>query len=190
MQRLHNLEKWSRLDEGKAANFDVANLRRVRIDFNAPFPVRLYVSDSEGVSTFLALVHGKDVVEFAIEGEFAITTEGGPVWMHTVEGEDFSFSIPDAETFTKLIERRARNPEVEMMKYAMEANMKAMLDAQRADLERLLDRRAAAAAAVAAKSPPESDGGAAGAKSQPDKSAASAEKPDKADGGDGTKAAG
>lgn len=172
MQRMYNLDKWSRLEENHVANFESTLPRRVRLDVNAPFPVRLYVHDTEGVSTFLALVHGRDVLEFAVSGEFGVGVEGGDVWLHTIDGEDFSFAIPDAVTFTKLVERRTRNPEVEMMRYQMERNMNAIIENQAVQLERLLDQRERASAARAAQSAPPGDDDAGGKKSQPAKSAA------------------
>ena len=188
MQRLTNVDKWFVLEQGKTLNFENVAPRKIRLDVNAEAAARLYYVDTEGQITFLAAVQGRDVVEFYNHGEFGVTAEGADVWLYTIDGEDISFSIPEAETFTKLVERRTRNPEVEMMQYMMKANMQAMMDAQRGEMARLLDQRDAAARASAAQPAPASDGGAVGAESEPAKSAGADGQPAKADGGDGTKA--
>lgn len=188
MQRLTNVDKWFVLEAGKSLNFENAAPRKIRLDVNAEAPARLYYVDGNGETTFLALVSGRDVVEFYNHGEFAVTADGADVWLYTIDGEDVSFSIPEAETFTKLVERRTRNPEVEMMQYMMKANMQAMLDAQRDEMARLLDQRDQAARAAAAQPAPSGDGGAAGAKSEPAKPAGSDDQPDPADAGNGAAA--
>lgn len=126
--------------------------RRMRLDVNAPFPARLFYATGDGEITFLGLVEGRDVIEFETHGgTFSVVVEDGDCWVYTIDGEDLSFSIPEAVTFTKLMERRARNPELEMMQYAMKANMRAMMEHQTRELELLLDRREAARKAPAEK---------------------------------------
>lgn len=184
MQRLHNLDKWQELKDGEAVNFAGTAQRRVRLDVNAPDFTRLYHSDANGVVTFLALVRGRDVIEFATDGEFAITAEGGPVWFHSIDGEATSFAIPDAVTLTKLIERRPRNHERELMMFMQNQNLERRLAAQRDELAALWDRRERAAAAAAAQPKPASDDGSDPAKSEPQGTAGSAGKPETADAGD------
>lgn len=190
MQRLTNVDKWFILESGKTLNFENPLPRKVRLEVNAEGDARLYYVDGNGETTFLALVRGRDVIEFYNHGEFGVMADGVDVWLYTIDGEDVSFEIPEAETFTKLVERRTRNPEVEMMQYMMKQNMQAMLDAQRSEMEQLLNRRDAAARAAAEKPAPSGDGEAAGKQSEPPKPSGSTVKPDKADDGDATKAGG
>ena len=157
MQRLHNITKWKRVQHGEAVNFSGTKPRRVRLDVNAPAPVAVYYNTTEGALTFLALVEGRDCIEFHASGEFAITVDGGDLWWDTTDSEDHSFVIPDAVILTEIVERRPRNREMEMMNYMMNANMKRMLDAQREELEGVWARREAAARAAAAKQKPAGD---------------------------------
>ena len=143
MQRLFNVDKWVHLEGGKAVHFENPQSRRVRLDINAPSKVQLTYADTEGLLIHLATVEGRDTLEFASGGEFSIISDGD-CWLYTVDGEDFSFSIPDAVVLTKLVERRARNPELELMQHMMNRNIQARMDQQREELEQLWNRREAA----------------------------------------------
>ena len=153
MQRLANIDKWFRIEDGQALNFGNVNPRRVRLDVNAPSPVSLFYADGDGNITFLANVVGRDVIEFAAYGEFAVQVQGGDCWFYTIDGEDVSFSIPDAVTLTKLVERRARNPELELMQHMMNRNLEARMAQQRNELEQLWSRRETARLAAASQPP-------------------------------------
>lgn len=145
MQRLTNIDKWRCVEAGKAMNFENDAVRRIRLDVNAPTEVSLFYATGDGEVYFLARVVGRDVIEFATHGgTFSITVEDGDCWVYTIDGEDVSFSVPDAVVFTKLFERRARNPEVEMMAHAMRENTRRMMEQQANELERVLSRREAA----------------------------------------------
>lgn len=182
MQRLFNVERWSLIKEGEAINFGNTVPRRVRIDVNAPEPVKLYYNDPDGNLLFLARVHGRDILDFGCYGEFALTAEGGDCWVYTVDGEDFSFVIPDAVVLTKIVERRARNPELELMQHMMNRNMEMRMEQQRAELERRYEQLAARAAIGAGK--PADAGAPAGSGSQQEPAG------DSGGAGDGGKAGG
>lgn len=171
MQRIFNVDKWSLLEDGKSVSFGKVEPRRVRLHVNAPDPAKLFYSDPDGTVTFLARVLGRDVVEFGAYGEFSLTAEGGDIWFDTVDGEDISFAIPDAVIITKITERRARNPELEMMQYMMNQNIQRRLDAQRDELVELWARQQAAAAAVATQSAPAGSGASSSAEPEPAASA-------------------
>lgn len=153
MQRLFNMDKWFLVEVGKSISFGNREPRRIRLDVNAPSFAQLYYSDGDGRVTFLATVRGRDVVEFAAYGEFSITVSGCDCWMYTIDGEDLSFSIPDAVIFTRIVERRARNPELEMMQHMMNRNLELRMAAQRDELEQLWNRRDAAAKAAPVVAP-------------------------------------
>lgn len=160
MQRLFNIDKWQLLEDGKAVNFGNDAPRRIRLDVNAPDAAKLFYADGDGRITFLARVHGRDRIEFACYGAFSLTADGGDIWFDTVDGEDFSFTIPDAVIITKIAERRARNHEFELMQYKMNQNLERRMQEQRDELERLWSRQQAAAAAAAPVAPAPSPSGA------------------------------
>lgn len=158
MQRLFNIDKWKRLEDGTAVNFGNTNSRRVRLDVNSAGPCWVAHTDANGNTTLLGKVDGRDVLEFATPGEFALTVDGADLWFYTIDGENFSFSIPDADSFTKIIERRPRNHQLELMMYLQNQNMERRLADQREELAQLLDRRQQASAASAAQPAPAGDG--------------------------------
>lgn len=166
MQKIMNLLDWRLVEPGKAVNFERNVPRRVRLHVNAPSPASLYYNGADGEIVLLGRVVGRDVIEFAAEGEFAITAEGGDVWFQTIDGEQFQIVIPDPVILTKIIERRARNPEFDRMVYEMQKNMEARMAQQHDELVALFARREADAAAAAAELEAEGDGaGAAGEQS-------------------------
>ena len=190
MQRLHNVKKWNHVAAGSAMNFEETKERKLRLDVNSAGPATLFYVDGDGEATLLGLVHGRDVLEFATHGgTFSIAVEDNDVWVHTIDGENIAYVAADAVTFTKLVERRTRNPEVEMMRREMQTNFQRLLDAQKNELVRVLDQRERAAAAAAAKPAAASDGGGSAPQPEPGKPASSDGGDKPGDDGDGTKAA-
>lgn len=172
MQRLHNINKWFEVGMGKSIHFGNPNPRPVRLDVNAPVATALYYVDGNGEMTFLARVEGRDVIEFTTYGEFSISVDDDKlVSIYTIDGEDLSFRIPDAVKLTKLAERRARNPEIEMMQYQMNRNIQERLNAVRDEMERTFNQRLQAIAADAKKPEASGDGGSVPAKPASDKPA-------------------
>lgn len=187
MQRIQNIADWQKVEDGKALNMLGGVTRRVRLDVNAPDAVRLWFVDGDGQMTFLARVVGRDVLEFvAGQQDFAIIAEGGECWFQSVDGENLAFSIPDAVTMTKLIERRPRNHEMELMMYMQNQNLERRLAQQANELEALWNRREAVAAAAAAKSVPSSADKPDPAKPEPAGTAESAGKPESTNAGNGS----
>lgn len=169
-------------------NFAEERDRKIRLDVNAAGEATLYYVDGDGETTLLGLVCGRDVLEFQTHGgAFSIAIEDADCWVFTIDGEDVSFQVPEAVTFTRLVERRQRNPEVEMMQYMMNRNMQILLESQRDELEQMFNRREAAARVAAEKPAAASDGGADPAESKPSDNGGKPVKPQQADGGDGAK---
>lgn len=188
MQRIQNVKDWLCVEDGKAFNLSGVANRRVRLDVNAPFEARLWLSDGDGVTYFLAAVLGRDVIEFHAEFETcSITAEGSDVYIQTVDGQDLSIAVPDAVSMTKLIERRPRNHEMELMMFHQNQNLERRLAAQRDELAALWDRREAALRAVAEKPVAASADKPDTAKPEPAGTAESAGKPESADGGNAGK---
>ena len=170
MQRLHNIEKWFQVAAGKAVNFGGSTEPRfVRLDVNSEGPARLFYADGDGDMRFLASVDGRDVVEFRSTGEFSITVDGSDVWMYTIDGEDISFKIPDAVKLTKLIERRPRDPALELMQYQMKRNMDARMQQIQDEMERKLARHISAIGATATEQAPAGAGDGVGGEPEPDR---------------------
>lgn len=188
MQKIRNISDWIRVEDGKAINFERTNGRLVRLQVNAPQPVCLDYADANGETTFLARVVGRDVVEFTCSGEFAIIVTGGDLWLHTVDGEQIHFEIPEAVTFTKLVERRQRNPELELMERRMHENFRRLLLAQQQQMAVVVDQRVAAATAAASQPGATGNGAGGGGEPQSNGSADAGSGAAPADGGSGAQA--
>lgn len=138
MQRLHDIKKWNHVAAGGVMSFENEAVRRMRLDVNAAGRAALFYVDGDGETTLLGVVEGRDVIEFATHGgSFSIAVEDSDVWVYTIDGENLAFSKPDAVKFTKLVERRARNPEVEYIQWLMRHNQRVMLEQQEQQYERM-----------------------------------------------------
>lgn len=160
MQRIYNLDQWTELREQEELRFAGQRKRNVRLDVNSPGESAIYIV-YEGKARFLALVKGRDVIEFSVDGAFGLTCEGSSVHVFTADGDDISSTILEPRIFTRIAERRRRDPALEQMMYLMNQNMERRLAAQSAELER---RYAAATAPV---NPLSSNGGAGSAEPEP-----------------------
>lgn len=141
MQRINNFSKWAKLEEGTRIDFANDKPRIVRLDVNAPDPMKLYILNQDDEAFFLARIVGRDVVEFHVTEAFSLTAEGGEVNLYSVDGDDISFRILDRVSFTKIVERRRRNPELEEMMFMMNKNMDRRLTQQADELARLFTAR-------------------------------------------------
>lgn len=141
MQRMFNLSKWRVVSEGELIRYERDHPRTVRFEVNAPNLVRLDLIEDGREPVFLARVIGRDVIEFSADGSFDITVDGGECFFYTVEGDDWSVEPVDDRTFTRIVERRSRNPELEHMMYMQQINMERRLEAQAAELERRFSAR-------------------------------------------------
>lgn len=189
MQRIQDIKKWRHVPEGTAMNFENTAERRMRLDVNAAGMALLWYVDGDGETTLLAVVTGRDVIEFATHGGmFSIEVTGADVFVYTVDGENFSFAKPDAVKFTKMIERRARNPEVEYMQYMMRENHRVMLEQQAEQFERMRAEFQRNQPAPAAQPEPSGDAAGSAGKPEPDGGAGVGAGDPPADGGDAGKA--
>lgn len=135
MQKLFDVSKWRRAEAGEVLTFAGEGTRRVRLELSAP--LRAILTVVNGSSIVETVVSGRDVVEFTAEGEFAISASEGLFW-YTADGQDWSVAPVDDTTFTQIVERRVRNPEIEYMMYVQQMNMEKRLASQAADYERLI----------------------------------------------------
>lgn len=193
MLKVPSLQKWKVLKDGETLNFDYSEeSRRVRLDVNAAGTAEVYHVDGNGDLIFLALVTGREIIDFQTlpATTFGICSMGADLWMLTVDGDDPAFKLPEAQSFTQLVERKQRNPELEMMQYMMNRNFQLLVENQRDELERLFDRRLQAQPAPADKPAAKSDGGSGDKPGEPatDKSAGGDVGDNPTDGGSGTSA--
>ena len=144
--KLNSLSRWSALEATKAIIFagsDVAE-RRVRIDFNLEAPTSFFIVDRDGVENFLcALPQGQETIEFSAAGTFSVYAEQGSGAVHYVSADlEPTFSeVVDPVIFTKIANRRHRNPELEEMMFRMNQNLEKRLAQQAGEFEAALERR-------------------------------------------------
>lgn len=171
MQRIFNVDKWVNLPQGSQVEFPSTRPRRIRLEVNAPGDCTLYVVQPDGDLVFLALVRGRDTVEFVTDGKVGLMADGADCWIYTADGDDVSSVIPDAQSFTRIMERRQRNPELERIAAEMRFNTERRLEKQADELSALFAKRMASVEAQLAASaasrtvqpeptPPEAEGNA------------------------------
>lgn len=135
MQKMYNLSKWSKLEEGEIMTFSDTRQRTVRLEVNSGSEVQLFLGYEGQDMEFFALVKGRDVIEFSAEDAFSITADGGPVAIYTADGDDWSVAAVDPLSFTRIVERRIRNPDMDRMMFEMQINMEKRFAQQNADFE-------------------------------------------------------
>jgi hypothetical protein len=140
---LGNLDKWTLADgqrmlvlAGKPAS------RRIRLDLNASHETGVYIY-AEGAKDpqFLANVKGRHTVQFRAGGTLRVAfaiPNGGQCWYNTMDGETVHFELPDAESFTRVWQRKPRNHDLEVVMHRMARNQEAMLSQLQAESDRRL----------------------------------------------------
>lgn len=129
MIKLNNLSRWNLLPKGQVLTLPGEDVRLIRLNVNSPDRCRLYYVDPDGVTSFLATVTGLDTVEFAVGGDVGITTGDDEVFFYTSETEPTYSVIENAEVFVSVMNRQARNPELEHMMFLQEVNLNRRLAA-------------------------------------------------------------
>ncbi|KIV61444.1 hypothetical protein SZ54_4716 [Rhizobium sp. UR51a] len=144
--KLNSLARWSALAPEQAIVFagsDIAE-RRVRIDFNLEAATSFFIVDNDGVENFLcALPQGQETIEFNALGTFRVYAEKGSGVVQYVSADlEPTFSeVVDPVIFTKIANRRHRNPELEEMMFRMNQNLERRLAQQADEFEAALMRR-------------------------------------------------
>lgn len=121
--RMHNLSKWSRLEPGHALELKGDTLRKIRLEVNCDQPTSFYVGEGAG-AVLLGVVQGLELFEFSAEGDvLVVPTTEGDVFYYTVDGGvDATDSLE--RSFTTLANRRTRNPQLELILWKQEQNMR------------------------------------------------------------------
>lgn len=86
--------------------------------------------------SFIAVVKGRDRLEFAVDGAFDLIVEGGPAYIFSADGQDIATRIIAPVIFTRIANRRQRNPHLEMMEYQMRLNVQRMQEQLKQESER------------------------------------------------------
>jgi hypothetical protein len=149
--KLNNLDRWTRLPADKAIGFAGGADRRVRVHFNVDAPTALRTLQEDGEDRFLTVIPvGLSTLEFYYGGAFSVyPSDANEVWYQTAEDEPTFFENLDPVIFTKIMQRRARNPELERMFRLMRRNE----DARFARLSSEMDARLQEAVAAASAAP-------------------------------------
>lgn len=167
-QKLYNLDRWVRVEAGKVLPFTLSKPRSVTVEVNAPQETAVSLVDPDGEVHFLALVKGRDRLEFEVRGAFGLVCDQGDVFIYSHDGDAVHSIVEAPESFTRIMTRRQRNPELEAMMATMQANFQRQLDKQAREYGSLIERVAAAAAAQPA---PQGAASGSGEEQKPDASA-------------------
>lgn len=142
MQRIFNVDKWTFIEIGQVLEFPLERPRLVRLEVNAPDVALLYVLDAAGSAKFLARVSGRDTVEFVSPGAFSLSVTDGACAVYTVDGTVGHRTVEAPQSFTTIVERRKRNPELDAMMRMMNHNIERRLAQQAGELQAQFERRA------------------------------------------------
>lgn len=109
---------------------DVANNPEVLRDLDASRVGRRFLpGDDPGIwkdDEGLFLCHcrgGRDTIDFAVDGPFSLVVVGGPVFIYSQDSQQIEMHVLEPEVFTRIANRRQRNPQFEMMMYQQRMNM-------------------------------------------------------------------
>lgn len=137
--KIGNVSKWSRLPIASALELSGETPRKVRLELNTTMPTHVVAIDNKDQERFLAMVNGLETLEFITDGPVAIacTTEG-EVWYFTQDGDNDAIELPLEVPFTKIAQRRHRNPELELLMYKQQQNIERRLAQQQNEFEERL----------------------------------------------------
>ena len=110
--------------------------RLIRINVNSPDLCRFWLVGHDGeIKRFLARTVGLETIEFSEVGDVFITHDGDDVLIQTSEREP-TFAQSVGETYTRMWERAARNPELEAVAFQMMRNVEARMKSFAEEAER------------------------------------------------------
>lgn len=148
-QKLYNLDRWVKLSAGQKLEFNLRRPRSVTVDVNAPTECQIMLIDDDGEVHFLALVKGRDRLEFEVKGSFALYVDEDDVFVYSFDSDAVHSVVEAPESFTRPMQRRHRNPELEAMMRQMQHNFTRQIEKQAAHYADIFSRSSAAAAALA-----------------------------------------
>lgn len=143
MIRLFGLGQWSKLSAGEIASFDNMKARTVRLEVILEAAGALFIHTGEDDSLVVP-ASGRETVEFYADGAFAVSADVG-LAIFTADMDVRHIVNEGQVSFARIVERRARNPEIEAIEQRMHENMRRMMQSQLVERERMIDRRVQAA---------------------------------------------
>lgn len=165
--KLNSLSRWNRLAADGAVMFDGPE-RRIRLFVNVETETAFFYQTAETEADCLLAVVSPGVcaIEFYAGGKLAVlavpASADAQVWYQTAESEPTHIKVVDPVVFTKIAQRRERNPELERMFGLMVRNQRQREAQMNAEFERRLGAieraKAAPAPAPAPKKKGKSDG--------------------------------
>lgn len=143
---LNSLARWAVLAADEAVVFEALDdaERPVRINFNLEAVTTLFIGYPDGTENLLVTVGpGLETVVFNVAGAFRIYAENGSgvVQYQSAHLEPNHVEVVDPVIFTKIAQRRHRNPELEEMMYRMQANIERRFAAQADEIEAQYQRQ-------------------------------------------------
>lgn len=144
--KLNSLSRWHDLPNGSAILFEKGSSngeRRVRLHLNLENRTLFFIEDDNGPRFLAVAGPGLETIEFSHDGRFGIFAEAasGPVQYQTSEVEPTHAEVVDPAIFTRIANRRHRNPELEEIMYRMQMNMERRFAQQADEFEAALERR-------------------------------------------------
>lgn len=137
---LTDLAKWRYVPADAGLDFPTTDPRKVRLEVLAETAdTRLWVepiAPGKRVRHCIGVFHGYDVVKFQIDGPFRLLANGAGCKIWTPETVSAGArEMPDAVSFTTMMTRRVRNPEMERMMHKMQQNVERRLRIAERDME-------------------------------------------------------
>lgn len=134
-QKLGTLLDWRVLAEGVKLELK-GGLRSVALEINAPEPINLYAGLNQE-DIFVGRFEGRDRVEFTVDGDFFLYGDGGELWFITTDDVVVNTEADPADPiFTRIANRRDRNPNLEAIEWRMRQNMERRFAEMQAEAQR------------------------------------------------------
>ena len=140
MIRMYALTDWVSVPAGGSVGFDNPKPRNVRVEVMLETPGLVNIAtDTEGVSV-ACYVAGRETIEFWADGPYVLGASSN-MYVYTSDLERVHIENEGGESYTRIVERRQRNPELEAMERRMHENMQRMLAQTQAEREVAFSRR-------------------------------------------------
>lgn len=126
MMKLNMIEAYRELPEGQNAVFfhpegQEGQARLIKMRINAAWPVNLWITPVDRIdpvtgevdedAIFLGHVDpGLEQIEFFYKGTFALSSDGGPIWLDTYDNTAFSVEASDTSSYAVPNERPEIDP--------------------------------------------------------------------------------